>query len=548
MAVAAVLAGGMSARVDAQDWKAARVWAIGGDAHVWVVAASSAKGTALSNMQFWYSPISGDGPIQPRQRPFLPPVMGNPLAVAADAVGLRVLFSDLTVCDYFPKRSFTPGASWQEQCRIAPLAWCGDATEPVLWALVETQALTPPPATEGDEAEETKPPPVEEIHEHWTVLRLQEGVWRRVAGPSAADGGRRFWMASRAGDLNLFWAHEKEVQVASLHEGQWGPVEVVLKGESVRHAWTGVNADGPMFIACKSRDSGAGPVEVYQRRNNAWSMVGQLREGNEFLSVDPQTASLAVAAEQVVVARRTPKGQVEFGTCDPEGERPVRFEELSLYREPPTAPSEWQDAVVLGLVLGVMTLVLWMRRSQVAAPISLPVGLVPAAVWRRVLATALDFAPAVILLMPWWFSVMPDAALHGNLQSISRQADDPELQAKLAPVEYTTVLVYGLWCMIWEMLIGTSPGKYMFGCKVLSVLGTRARPRQILVRNLVRVLMVSMGASGMIVTLMMIVMVTRNRQRVGDLLAGTIVVEPGLPPEDTETKERSEDDRDDPPT
>ncbi len=548
MAMAAVLAGAISARADTPEWKAARVWAIGGDAHVWVVAASAAKGTALSDVQFWYSPAREGERIQLRPRPYLPPVAGNPLAVAADAVGLRMLFSDLTTCDYFPKRPFTPGANWQEQCKIAPLTWCGDATEPVLWALVETQALTPPPATEGDEGEESKSPPVEEIHEQWTVLRLHEGVWRRMVGPSAADGGRRFWMAARAGELNLFWVHEKEVLVASLHEGRWGPAEVVLKGESIRHAWTGANADGPMFIACKSREGEAAPVEVFRRQKNAWSMVGQLREGNEFLSVDPQTTSLAVAADQVIIARRTSKGQVEYGVCDPEGVRPVRFEELSLYREPAATTTEWQDAVVLGLVLGVMTLVLWMRRSQVAAPIALPVGLVPAAVWRRVLATVLDFAPAAILLMPWWLSVMPDSAIHGDLQSITRQAEDPEIQARLAPVQYSTVLVYGLWCMIWEMLIGTSPGKYLFGCRVLSVLGSRAGPRQILVRNLVRVLMVSMGASGLIVTLMMIVMVTRNRQRVGDLLAGTIVVEPGMPPEDAETGERSEDDRGEPPT
>jgi uncharacterized RDD family membrane protein YckC len=194
-----------------------------------------------------------------------------------------------------------------------------------------------------------------------------------------------------------------------------------------------------------------------------------------------------------------------------------------------------------------MTLVLWKRRDQVAAPIALPIGLVPAAVWRRVLATILDFVPAMLMVMPWWLKAMPESA-YGDLQNLTRQMEDPETMAKLAPIQYSTILVYGLWCMVWEMLIGTSPGKYLFGCRVLSVAGDRPAPRQVFVRNVVRVIMVSMGAPGLIVTLMMIVMVTRNRQRVGDLLAGTIVVEPGVPEEPIEPppEERPGDDGDRP--
>lgn len=531
----ALFAGGLSANAQTPEWKAARVWVAGDDAQAWVVAAGEAKGSALPLVQFWHADVKEGAAIEPRQRLQLPPVMGDPVALASDASGLHLLYSDLTTFDYFEKRPLSPGANWQAQCKVAPLAWCGDSGKPELWALVETKALVPPERPEDDEqADVAETRPEIEITERFALLQLRDGVWQRRAGPAAADLGKRFWLAARNGDLHVFWYAGGEVRVATLQGSDWTSPELVLKGESIRYAWAGVNDQGPIFIACRPAEDGVASVDLYQHRDGAWSMSEPLREGNEFLSVDPRRAALAIAGDQVVIARRADNGQVQFGSSDLTGTRPVRFEALSLEREQPAASGEWQDAIMLGLVLGMMTLVLWKRRDQVAAPIALPIGLVPAAVWRRALATILDFVPAMLLVMPWWLSVMPESASYGDIRTLTQQMEDPEMMAKLAPIQYTTILVYGLWCMIWEMMIGSSPGKYLFGCRVLSVVGNRPTPRQVFVRNVVRVIMVSMGAPGLIVTLMMIVMVTRNRQRVGDLLAGTIVVEPGVPEEITE--------------
>ncbi|HKQ49212.1 MAG TPA: RDD family protein [Phycisphaerae bacterium] len=534
-ALIALLAGGLSANAQAPDWKAARVWVAGDDAQVWVVAAGEPKGSVLPLVQFWHADLKEGAAIGPRQRLNLPPVAGDPVAIAADAGGLHVLYSDLTTFDYFVKRPISPGANWQAQCNIAPLAWCGDAGEHGLWALVETKSLVPQGRSADDEqADMAETRPAMEITERLALLQLRDGFWHRQSGPPAAVLGKRFWLAARKGDLHLFWYAGGEVHVTTLQGSDWTSPELVLKGDTIRYAWAGANEQGPIFMACRPAEDGLARVDLYRRGNGAWSMSEPLREGTEFLSVDPRRTALAIAGDQVVIARRAENGQIQFGSSDLTGTRPIRFEPLSLEREQPPSSGEWQDAIVLGLVLGMMTLVLWKRRDQVAAPIALPIGLVPAAVWRRVLATILDLVPAVLLVLPWWVSVMPDPASYGDVQSLMKQSDDPEMMAKLAPIYYTATLLYGLWCMIWEMLIGSSPGKYLFGCRVLSVAGDKPAPRQVFVRNVVRVIMVSMGAPGLIVTLMMIVMVTRNRQRVGDLLAGTIVVEPGVPEEITE--------------
>jgi uncharacterized RDD family membrane protein YckC len=49
------------------------------------------------------------------------------------------------------------------------------------------------------------------------------------------------------------------------------------------------------------------------------------------------------------------------------------------------------------------------------------------------------------------------------------------------------------------------------------------------VRNVVRTVMVGLGPPGLIITLMTMIILTRNRQRVGDLLARTLVIEPAPP-------------------
>jgi uncharacterized RDD family membrane protein YckC len=527
-----VLASALSARADSSPWKAARIWIAGGETGVWVVASSEPQGSALANVQFWHAPVRDSETILPRQRPSLPPIVGNPVAIGADAGGLRILFSDLTTCDYFLKRASTPGANWQEQSRMAPMGWCGDATEPISWALIETEALTQPTTESDDEAVAASQSAVATIPERLTILRLENGVWNRAAGPHFAESGKRFWCAARAGALFMFWDDEKQIFAATFQHDHWSVPEPVINSDSIAQAWAATSATGPVFMVGRKTGNSAASVELYQRRDGAWSLSGRLREGNEFLSIDPRAAALGIAGDHVVVARRAGKGQVEFGSCDLSGARPVRFEALSLQREQAPTSAEWQDAIVLGLVLGMMTLVLWLRRRQVAAPVMLPEGFIPAAIWRRALASILDFVPAILILLPWWIKVVPETAAYGDFQTLSHQMEDPEVMAKVASVQYVMVVVYGLWCMIWEFLIATTPGKYLFGCHVLSVFGGRPGPRQVFIRNLIRIIMVAMGWPGLIVTLMMMVMVTRNRQRVGDLLAGTIVVEQGVPQEE----------------
>ena len=143
----------------------------------------------------------------------------------------------------------------------------------------------------------------------------------------------------------------------------------------------------------------------------------------------------------------------------------------------------------------------------------------------------------MLVIMPWSMSMFPTddpAVLFELLQ-------DPEFVAKFAPINLVLVTAYGLWCFIWELKTSTTPGKRIFGCSVLSADGTAPATRQIIVRNLCRALTFALGPPTMMVALLLMLILTRNRQRIGDLLGNTVVIQHGIGPEPPVAQPRNRD-------
>ncbi len=587
----------------ANTWQASRVWVVGTDDHAWVIGASDMADAALPVLQIWYAGNGAENK-SPSLLPTLPPISGNPIAICADSEGLRVLFADLNQVDYFPNKPLAPGSLWKEECRRPPLAWSGDATKPIVWAVVAKEHLVEPMAPGAidsdedprgeaaaesdlatDDAEKSalpvdpqrQPPsitvPPSSGH---VLLMLERGVWSRHAITPAAENAERYWIASRDGLPRLFWQSGAQVLVSTRKQNadgitDWSEPTVVVASAVLRHAWTGDTKAGPIFVALVASSDAAAQVHVFTPdADGRWDRRAILRENLDYLAVDPLRVGVAIARGGIAMARIASGAEVEFAVIDVETWSPVRFEPLSLRRPEPTRPSRWQDSMALLVALSILTIVMWTRRMQLTTQLALPIGLLPSAVWRRIMATFLDFAPGALLMMPLALRAVPELADGADLASIREQLDDPAIQTKLLPFHYGSIIAYGLWCLVWEAIISTTPGKYLFGCRVISVLhrpsetmgapdapaieesssseseepiavvgalrpstlGERPQFRQLAVRNLCRIIMVSIGPPGWIITLMMMGMLSRNRQRVGDLMAGTMVVEEGVPIED----------------
>ncbi len=569
LSIVFVLACGSFAPAAPKDWQAVRVWVAGSEESVWVVGASPADEGALPVIQMWYADVRAKS-AAPKQQPNLPAVAGEILEFGADARGLRVLYSNLTAGDFFGDRASMAGAVWRNQSDEPPLAWGGDSAEPVLYAVVETQTLkaevprpdttkrlttqpTTQPATQPTTQAISHPqakPGTTTQHSattepaivadgdggveaalpagRLTCLRLFRGRWERIAGLQAAEAGTTFWVAGWKGDPFLFWQSPGGGVLFATHspEGWSAPSRVLSEGD-FQCGWAGAWTEGPLFIAGRGDADDAVQLHLYLLEGGRWVHHGAAREGGELLEINPRTSGVGIARGQLAVARPTKSGGVEFGSGEVGQSPAIDFEKLTLRTAAPEEMSPAQGLLVMALGIGLMMVVMYSRREQARRPAVVPAGFVLAPVWRRAVATIVDYLPAAILVSPFALFLMASEPAQFTLSTFFQNLNDPELRQRLFPAHVATILVYGVWCLVWELKTGSTPGKRLLGCGVLSMDGIRATGRQILWRNVMRVITFGMGEVGLVIALMMIGVITVNRQRLGDILAGTIVVMPG---------------------
>src|ERR1043166_852740 len=245
----------------AEDWKPVRVWVSGGEQSIWLIGASGASGAGLPVVHMWSAESSkggtkgiseltsaGSGSI-PHASPFLPAVSGDPRAVSADSECLHILFSNLTPCDYFLARPYSPGTNWAEQCRAAPIAWAGDSAVGGLWAIVSSEDLRKPPSDspagksegggeQGPGAAESRPSEPS-IESHYALLSLRDGLWRRFEMPRRIDKARSLWLAVRGGRPGVFWQEAGAVFCIERVMGEWNKPRKLPLDEAFQHAWDG---------------------------------------------------------------------------------------------------------------------------------------------------------------------------------------------------------------------------------------------------------------------------------------------------------------------
>jgi uncharacterized RDD family membrane protein YckC len=102
---------------------------------------------------------------------------------------------------------------------------------------------------------------------------------------------------------------------------------------------------------------------------------------------------------------------------------------------------------------------------------------------------------------------------------VGKQLEDENLPAIQAIAVIATFFFYYL---VPESLFAATPGKLIMGIKVASRDGRPCTAAQALVRNLLRIVDAN-PFSGILVGSLVVVL-TKHKQRIGDLLAGTVVV------------------------
>lgn len=184
----------------------------------------------------------------------------------------------------------------------------------------------------------------------------------------------------------------------------------------------------------------------------------------------------------------------------------------------PTPPIN-RELMVFGLFAVAMLIMVavWRRDASGKADnkVKLPPNLVPADLFRRGIALLIDLIPASLIL----YAVLGASDVEHILQRWSASVDLAQLYLSLM------VAILTIHVTLSEMFTGRSLGKWIMGCRVVTLTGSPPNVWQVLIRNLIRILELLLWP------LLILAVISPSRQRLGDLAARTVVVRSAKPGE-----------------
>lgn len=510
-----------------------RLWIAGNEKTVWV---AEQRGPASGRtVRLYYGDRDSVGVFT---TPTLPDRVGDIAGFAVDESDATILYSDGTV-DLLTFRATLSGPRWPSD--RPPYAWCGDATRPDVYALGNGEHIVLPskPKSKSDRRSSAQrgaaSQPDNPVPPGLTLMRLHHGAWGVVGLiPPAARNSREYWVSARDDRVYLFWrpAAGRSIECASFADGGWSDPAVVPETEGAVAAWASADAAGPILAVCyASGDVAEGcRLRVAWRGGKNWHISGPLGDGDGELLIDPAKVSIGVARGRLSIARLTAGNALELGQSSLDGDRAVTWAPTALLGEGPAltgSSANWSWIETLTLMV-VMTAIIWTRQDSLTQPVSLPQSLMISPPIRRIAALLIDLLPVVLL--SGWLWVGP---IKESLLLWPRLMDDPRLSQSLwttrvLPAWYFVAVVYAAYCGTWEWFSGTTPGKHFLGCRVVAAGGEKPDRMQIIARNCLRIPELGLPLAGMFSVFLMAV-ISRNHQRIGDVVAGTYVVSAAPP-------------------
>ena len=254
---------------------------------------------------------------------------------------------------------------------------------------------------------------------------------------------------------------------------------------------------------------------TYDNLQNAYPVAGDGQATTWPLHSRPLLAGLAdqlalVWAEEdkLLIARCTVTGNMQ------------QPEELDVLTKP--APDgrgrQVREVFMWGLLIGILA-AMFLTRTPTAGPFVLPPTMRPASLVRRVLAAMVDFVPLVTICATVFGVETP------SFEELRRQLTELGAQEEIpANLAYFMVASHGLYAAYgtaMEYRFGATLGKMLFRIRVVGQDGVDPGLREVLLRNLVRTIEISWPLVGIPVLL---IIFTRKRQRLGDMMARTTVI------------------------
>ena len=175
------------------------------------------------------------------------------------------------------------------------------------------------------------------------------------------------------------------------------------------------------------------------------------------------------------------------------------------------------DYIFPAIMIAMLLFVVLGRRNRAAGPMVLPAQFVPASISNRLVAAVIDGTPFFLTGLMVLFSIRPDLAT--EFQTMPRQGQEMSIEMRLWMLGSS--LAWFIYGSIMEAKYGATLGKMAMKIETVSADGKKLTVSQALARNFIRVVEVMFV---IILFTLAIVLITRTHQRIGDLMARTVVV------------------------
>jgi len=482
----------------------------------------------------------------------IPPIAGRPAEAIARGFFLHVFFRGGTHRRYAPvEPSLNRLPSPVQFIELSlpdgqtPAAVAADTEQDRLYALVprSVYAALPDPTAGQQDASGRGATPDETKAERppssspWAIVRYEGARWlpeREAPRDIDTNLGHPLMLVSnefvhlvyRSNDQRQKWLHRYSDSASA--EWRSGALPDLAEWSPVSGGWD----HGDAVVLWSRADRNGLTARSVRFASGAWEDAHLVMGAT---SSDTDLAAASLFHGGIAIAAPTKAGALEVNTWS------LKHGQLSgpksqivapPARTAPGADSFFQYAALCGILA---VLFIW-RRDTLTRPAPLHEGLVLAPLSKRAAALLIDLA----ILLPVWGPILfelwrrdaPNLTVAQQL-ALSPRAAAPSLLWSKAMVG----AVVGLYAVILEAWTGTTAGKRLVGLSVTGAHGGRCGFVAIVVRNLARIVEFHFPP------LILLVAFTPSRQRLGDLLARSVVVEPVLAlPADKPDVERADED------
>ena len=515
----------------------------GDDEVVWVYQTRPNDAGDGQLIHFAFMPLEKSGgrfiPLQQRD------TAGAPHKMAVRGQRLHVFFADGTHLAFAPvPRSITPreSRSWERTLpnSAVPTVVAGDSGLGVLYAVVsgKTAALlksgspraSTQPVADGtvSEADDGPMPTTQAAPARFGLVRFEGGQWWRDRDvPEAFDEQTGCYLASSNGVCDLYFTRPSDPGATWFmrsDDGAWSTVERVGAVPWDKFAACGVVAGEAVVVLRHSNR-----LEVLVRDATGWRSRAEIERLTGMGWAESTVPAVGMAGELVAAAWGAEGGGVRAGLWDLDGGVVAEASDVEALAELPKAPISYELQLLIPYAILAFTMLFVFHRRRLALlnEASLPADLAPASHGRRLAAILLDAVISAPATFPVVFSWLRQQIGDG----LTLKSDFETAMANTSWEFYWRWMVglgiFIAYCVLFETLRGATLGKLIVGCRVVREDGGRCGFGAIVARNVLRV--VEFYPRLAFAPVLILVVLTRNRQRLGDLVARSMVVESKRP-------------------